>query len=106
MSVHKHTCMNANFKTNATHIFLTSCYVWLETHSASVTMLGVTPFLLVLVALVASAVVSASDVSVARLSRELRKRDTASTDASEFNGKTFDYVIIGGGLAGLVARRA
>mgnify|MGYP002722020936 FL=1 len=65
-------------------------------------MLGVTPFLLVLVALVASAVVSASDVSVARLSRELRKRDTASTDASEFNGKSFDYVIIGGGLAGLV----
>ena len=36
------------------------------------------------------------------LHRELRKRNAASTDPSELNGKTFDYVVIGGGQAGLV----
>ena len=48
-----------------------------------------------------SAVISSEASDHRGLVREIRKRDAASTNPSDLDGKTFDYVIVGGGLAGL-----
>ena len=64
-------------------------------------MLFEKPFLLLLVALLGSAVISSEASDHRGLVREIRKRDAASTNPSDLDGKTFDYVIVGGGLAGL-----
>lgn len=64
-------------------------------------MLFEKPFLLLLVALLGTAVISSEASDHRVLAREIRRRDAASTNPSDLDGKTFDYVIVGGGLAGL-----
>lgn len=57
---------------------------------------------LLLVAYLASAVFAIDASNNNGMNRALRKRYAASTDPKSLDGQTFDYVVIGGGLAGLV----